>query len=359
MSNNLVVALVQDLGTVEHPVDSIRSILPVGGGHVLIGTSNNADLYASSDSGQSFTFRQHIAPEGVTGDTNSLVSLGNNVILTASSEQGVVYRSNDGGQIFTPSTDFQTLSDFEPDATIRVRRIIASGTGSALVCVEGEQKNVDGSYTEFPWAVYRTVDYGLTYTLVESNLYQWNVTAFPLYLESFCILDSNIVLAACCDNKIYRSTNGGQSFTLVATIPADYVLSFLYLGNGAVLVGTGYNGQIYRSSDYGLTYTLSIELEFQPEVINIGVLDVNHLVSLSSEIILAGCNSDNIGGYIYASVDSGQTFTFLQRLVSVSDVDSMALLDNGAVLAGTASSGELYSIINDTNPAPPLFQPQV
>src|SRR5690606_36407589 len=71
-----------------------------------------------------------------------------------------------------------------------------------------------------------------------------------------------VVLAGTYPNgQIYRSTNGGQSWSLVQQLGSEsYVWALADLGGGVVLAGTGANGQIYRSTDGGQSWRLVQQL---------------------------------------------------------------------------------------------------
>src|SRR5690606_41775293 len=64
---------------------------------------------------------------------------------------------------------------------------------------------------------------------------------------------STVVLAGTGTNgQVYRSTDGGQSWSPVQQLGSEqYVWSLAYLGGGVVLAGAGPTAQVYRSTDWG------------------------------------------------------------------------------------------------------------
>jgi photosystem II stability/assembly factor-like uncharacterized protein len=146
---------------------------------------------------------------------------------------------------------------------------------------------------------------------------------------------------------LWRDENGTvhrteTSFKLIQQLgSANYVLSFADLGSGIVLAGTAGNlstdGEIYRSTDYGLTWelVLSETISFQ----------VFALLNLGSGIVLAGdygAGAGGRGGRIYRSTNYGATWTVTYTLPStLYGFLCLVNLDNGIVLAGT-KNGRIY-----------------
>src|SRR5690606_42064828 len=69
---------------------------------------------------------------------------------------------------------------------------------------------------------------------------------------------SAVVLAGTGENgQVYRSTDGGQSWSLAQRLGSaspSHVYSLLDLGDGVVLAGTDPNAQVYRSTDGGQSW---------------------------------------------------------------------------------------------------------
>src|SRR5690606_2939629 len=103
-----------------------------------------------------------------------------------------------------------------------------------------------------------------------------------------------------------------------------------------VLAGTGTSGEIYRSTDGGQSWSLVQQLGSES--------NVYAFVNLGSGVILAGTGTN---GQVYRSTDGGQSWNLVQQLGSESNVFALANLGSGVVLAGTGTSGELYRSTND------------
>src|SRR5690606_38132606 len=96
---------------------------------------------------------------------------------------------------------------------------------------------------------------------------------------------STVVLAGTGTNgQVYRSTDGGQSWSPVQQLGSEqYVWSLAYLGDGVVLAGTGPTGQVYRSTDGGQSWSLVQRLG--------SATHVYVLLNLGGGVVLAGAGS--------------------------------------------------------------------
>src|SRR5438270_12690961 len=68
----------------------------------------------------------------------------------------------------------------------------------------------------------------------------------------------NLFAATCCDGRdaaLYRSTNGGVSWSLASSPPAGYGINAM-AGNGAVLFASNGSG-LFRTTDQGPSWTQS------------------------------------------------------------------------------------------------------
>jgi photosystem II stability/assembly factor-like uncharacterized protein len=110
-----------------------------------------------------------------------------------------------------------------------------------------------------------------------------------------------------------------------------YVTSFVNLGSGTVLAGTGATGQIYKSTDYASSWTNITRLSSETFILT--------LTSLGSGVILAGTQPL---GRIYKSTDSGSSWSFIQRLGTETSIESAVHLGSGVVLVGTGATGQIY-----------------
>ena len=177
----------------------------------------------------------------------------------------------------------------------------------------------------------------------EWGVYWGEVCNLENYVSSFAYLRDGIVLAGTGywgKQGIYRSTNFGLTWTKVWSNSAiDGVNALVNLGGGIVLAGTGWSkAMIYRSTDYGLTWTKvwsSAELD---GIAALAYLGGSGLFIGKSGIVLAG-GGRWIGAGIYRSDDYGLTWT---KQWSDIAVIALANLGDGVVLAGDGQGDGIY-----------------
>jgi hypothetical protein len=120
----------------------------------------------------------------------------------------------------------------------------------------------------------------------------------------------------------------------------EQIFSIVYCGNGIVLAGSGSgtgDGDIYRSTDFGLTWT-QIEM-------GAGLERINSIVYCGNGIVLAGSGLDTGDGDIYRSTDFGVTWTQIEMGAGLERINSLVYCGNGIVLAGGGSGtgdGDIY-----------------
>ena len=143
------------------------------------------------------------------------------------------------------------------------------------------------------------------------------------------------------DGDIYRSTDYGLTWTQIEMgSQLEWIFSLAYCGNGIFLTGTGSgtgDGDIYRSTDYGLTWTL-IEM-------GAGLEGIHSFVYCGNGIVLAGGGQSADDGDIYRSTDYGLTWTQIEMGAGLERIQTFIYCDNGIVLAGAGFStgdGDIY-----------------
>jgi len=152
--------------------------------------------------------------------------------------QSGFYRSADGGLTWT-STNFNT-----PIGARITSLAVSPALASDATLFAGT------SYS----GTLRSTDYGDTWTLINAGLGSLSVNALALSPA----YPGDPTLFAGTGNGLYRSTDGGQSWSLTS-LPVGYVgavaLSPTFADDGIVLAGT-HNG-VYRSTDRGMTWHLT------------------------------------------------------------------------------------------------------
>ncbi len=114
--------------------------------------------------------------------------------------------------------------------------------------------------------------------------------------------------------------------------PSDFVASFTNLGGGLVLAGASMHGPIHRSTDWGRSWY---------QVKGIGTRCFN-ACNLGGGIIIAG----DISGHIWRSVDFGFTWTDLGNVANGNNVSTIVYCGNGICVLGTRDTGRVYRSIN-------------
>lgn len=107
-----------------------------------------------------------------------------------------------------------------------------------------------GSFPVYPFAIFRSLDGGLSWTTVLS---------IPVgdYVEGVAFADANVGIAV--GSQVWRTTDGGATWSVVsvppATLPAGSgLIRPAYAGNN-VFVAVADSGTFLRSTDRGLTWT--------------------------------------------------------------------------------------------------------
>ncbi len=112
------------------------------------------------------------------------------------------------------------------------------------------------------------------------------------------------------------------------------VTSLAALPNGQVIAGTNPSGKLFKSSDYGQTWTVQYDSPEQT---------IYTLNTLGSGVVIAGTGP---GCKVYRSVDYGVTWALVQALGAEMSIRSFITLGNGATLAGTGEHALVYKSLN-------------
>lgn len=167
----------------------------------------------------------------------------------------------------------------------------------------------------------------------------------------FCALNlgSGIILVGAGsgsgDGDIYRSTDYGETWTKVRNLSVEVVYAMADLGSGIIIAGTGNasgNGNIERSTDYGVTWatiTYAALYAGTPAVANLG-----------SGVALLGSGGAAAGlGEIWRSTDSGVNWTKVYDPGTLNQVKCFLNLGGSIVLAGTGDGDTISDIYRSTD----------
>lgn len=198
---------------------------------------------------------------------------------------GGVWRTTNGGTSWTALTDdwpFLQVSDIKIDPTNANRIFVATGDAH--------------SEESYGMGIMRSLDGGQSWTEVGQELngaFQEIITIDP---------DNTNFIHVAAEDGLYRSTNGGDTFSKVSTIDTrvlDVEFGDHTSTNNRYYYAAGLNGKIWRSTSRGSTWTLVLN---NASYGNIRALACSKVYD---DTIYAICDSKQV----LRSTDSGQTWS--------------------------------------------------
>jgi len=310
---------VQDFGATAAQFYDIKYL---GNGIVLAGGGGDTPdraIYRSEDYGSSWT---RIAHGGTT--VLSICNVGRGIVLCGDAG-GDIFRSTDYGLTWTS---------------------VYTGTQAGIYAIEYCRNGVvlagsDGGFLAVDGEVLRSTDSGATWSVLISNT--GACTALK-YLGNGIVVRGDTE-AGGVGIQLFQSTDDGATWTDKTSVPVGYrqINTMEHLGNGLVLAGTGLNntdtGRILRSTDYGNSWSDSL--------IASGVTGVNSIKYLGNGIVLAGTGYASSTGDLYQSTDYGVTWTLINTFTAdIERVGAVEFIPEGKLLIGTGSGagdGDLYT----------------
>jgi len=261
---------------------------------------------------------------------------GNTNIIYACTPSGGLWKSVNAGASWTTNTD--NLIDISVD-DIAINPLntniqyIAMGDG-------------DGGYagsTPSTVGVLKSYDGGNTWN--PTGLYLQLATTGPSAATIQQLLlnpvDTGVVFAAS-TNGLYYTSNGGSTWTIV--IPNHDIRDVEFMAKHTdVVFASGFDGTLWRSTDYGATFTQVTGGWSATDRLEIGVTPAD------SEYVYILAGNVNSGGYdgVYLSTNGGKTFT--AKSTSSLSVNPMGWNDNGSDKATGQASYDLSIAISPTN----------
>lgn len=152
---------------------------------------------------------------------------------------------------------------------------------------------------------------------------------------TWCVLVdqlSTLLAGSSTGGHIFRSVDYGLTWSdLDQQYSQTSISALINIGNGICLAGTQSSGLILRSTDYGLTWS------------NLGQqaseTSIRCFTYVGNGVCLAGSGSN---GKIFRSIDYGLTWSEIQQLGSETQVYSLCFVGSGICLAGTYNSGKIF-----------------
>jgi photosystem II stability/assembly factor-like uncharacterized protein len=236
-----------------------------------------------------------------------------------------IFKSTDGGDTWT-----QLASTAAPDWSGGVEKIAISRDGNTILAA------TKPFYGDVASAMWRSADGGNTWTetLKTAAVEGWSVEFHPT--------DNTRAVAGTKGGQAIYTTDGGATWNLASGINSDSLVTVAYAASNPTIVYAGADrngGEIYRSGDGGQTYTLvntgTVYLGDQgwySNVVWVDPTDANHL-------LIAGLD-------IYRSTDGGANFTPISQWQKA---PRSAHADHGAIAAanGYGTSNKTIFFGND------------
>ena len=357
---------------------------------------NDGGVYSSIDGGNSWLEFS----TGLIDSSISKLAFLNNGVLLAGTSAGGVFRREPGGNSWTSSSTGLmgvTVNLLRARSDGNLFAAASSGvyrssdgaiswtwskTGFENTDIEELEIHDDGSlYAAAGYKIYRSTDDGSTWNNVTSNLPNGEVVVQAITFNSFgdvflatseygitrstnngqswtyvnnglpdpdvrtLVTNSNDILFASDGISTYRSTNTGQSWVEIINGLTDTDVVEFAVGQNDVLFGATYSDGVFRSTDNGDNWTLTLDT------------DINSM-SVNGSQIYAGSNV--ILGGVYHSADNGLTWTLKNDNLPSLQIESLAYRPGDKLFALIRDNGiyanDLTSDINNfSNVVPTIF----
>lgn len=204
----------------------------------------------------------------------------------------------------------------------------------------GGEANVNGS-PEAP--LQRSLDFGATWSAMPMTSFRspCDLAVMPDSTQIMVVADG---VTGTGRGRHWRSTDGGQTFTLVDSIAGSEIpgLAVTRQRPGLILSTCWSNGGVQRSTDFGMTWP-KVDNALQSWGIDIARDDPN--------VIMFGQYSGT-GIKTYMSEDGGSSFIPITIPASFGNNYSFLLADRGTMLAEQSSGIWKYRVSYDTTPEP-------
>ncbi len=340
------------------------------------------DLFVSNGWSQTTAF-----PEAGSR-TDTMLAASDGYMYAGVTYNGHVFRSNDNGQTWE---DTGRLPGGNATGLMWVWKLIEDHTGTVWA-VTSQDESTPGAGDDQGYASYYTDGVGWTATtapfanawIYEIEEYQeggdWNIylgiyTRSALYksnnggatwtttsdvpggdIDSLEVFDGYIYAASKLHNIVSRSNDGGVTWQQIQPVPGVHSVYDLYAASDGYLyaitgsdaasgTGTAPEGYVFRSRD-GFTWTQVGDINTVDTTDSDvhTIIEYNDVFFIGTHEIVAGVSH----GRIYRSV-GGADWTLTQEIAGTSSINSMAITGDGYYYVGTGVPAAVYR--NDPLPA--------
>jgi hypothetical protein len=255
-------------------------------------------------------------PGNVPGRTRALFNIPatiNNTWL-AGAATGGIWKTTDGGSTWLEKNDNLTALPISSFAATQTASVIYAGTGEL----------VSSAFSAMGDGIFKSVDFGETWTPIASTQ---NNADFAVVTRLIVNPDNaNIILATTAPpstdrtattSAVMRSTNGGASWTKVREVTGTFDQIVFTPGNFQVQYASQNGVGVWKSTNAGLTWSLSNTGMLVDGRVELAVSPADPLrVYASAEGGLSGVESD-----LYVSIDAGATWSLVDVTFNGSVVD--------------------------------------
>lgn len=300
---------------------------------LMTGTFPGGAVWVSYDKGLSWQSMGKPAGDAAVDDIAYIKAARPGVFYAGCSNTGgpsKLYKSTDSGATWTLAWTAPSAADATEGLSIECvgRTVIIGGF------------NRTGGTNASIW---RSTDDGATFTRVSTT------SASGITIRQIRHLYNSVYIAgvySASPNQldIYRSSDGGATWAVTATLASVDAYSAVALPNGGVLLGTHPSGKIYRSTNFGQTpYTQVADLGLGP-----GQSQVMGLTRIGNAILAFVSRNGNAEAKAYMSGDNGTTWTDVATLDATYHyhepiaVDARTVIATGTNNGGTGTRGVMF-----------------
>ena len=271
----------------------IKSLVSLGSGVALAGTSPTGKIYKTSDYGDTWTMITQLSAETTV---MCFQNMGSGLVLAGTSPTGEIFFSSNSGNTWSLVTRLGSTTAVYAMAH----------AGSYVVAVAGNQ-------------IYQSTNSGGTWNL--------KYTASGT-VSAVCFDTAGVFLAGTTSGNVYKSLDGGATWSYVTNIGVE-IYCLESLNGGIELAGTtgfGVSG-VYKSINYGSNWA------------HINYSGVYAIEKLSNNEVLLSEN-----GEIAKSTNSGTSWSIINGSQSIMGHIAWSICDlgNGKVLCGVERVGKVY-----------------